>query len=55
MYFVIFSYPWHWGGVVDNKPVAAGLNAFGEHVLENMLDALLEHYPDEVGNRCIVI
>ncbi|XP_074640264.1 telomerase protein component 1-like isoform X2 [Tubulanus polymorphus] len=41
------GYPCQWGGVVDGKPITAGLEEFGRRALNNLWNAILKYYPDE--------
>ena len=43
-----FSYPCRWGGLVDGKPLVAGLEVFGSRALYNLWNAIQKHFPDEV-------
>ena len=43
-----FSYPCRWGGLVDGKPLVAGLEVFGSRALNNLWNAIQKHFPDEV-------
>ncbi|KAK3095524.1 hypothetical protein FSP39_015646 [Pinctada imbricata] len=40
-------YPCTWGGVVDGKPIVAGLDSFAVRVLNNLWTAIQQQYPDE--------
>ena len=42
------SYPCEWGGVLDGKPMVRSLEEFGGRVLNNLWNALLKEFPDEV-------
>ena len=44
-----YSYPAKWGGVVDNKPMAAGLAEFGLDVMHKMKTVISNDYPMEVS------
>ncbi|KAH9524948.1 hypothetical protein Btru_028330 [Bulinus truncatus] len=41
------GYPCHWGGCVDGKPIVAGLDQFGERVLNNLVNAVNKLYPQQ--------
>ncbi|XP_014669734.1 PREDICTED: telomerase protein component 1-like [Priapulus caudatus] len=41
------GYPCKWGGVVDGKPIVAGLELFGAEVLNNLWKAILDLCCDE--------
>ncbi|ELU05341.1 hypothetical protein CAPTEDRAFT_193037 [Capitella teleta] len=43
------NYPCRWGGVVDGKPIMAGLESFASRVLNNLWNALQKFYPVEDG------
>ena len=43
------NYPCPWGGVADGKPLVAGLEDFGQRVLNNLWNALQRDYIEEVG------
>ena len=47
--FLFPSYPCHWGGCVDAKPVVAGLEEFGARVLNTLLNAVKKMCPDDVS------
>jgi len=40
-----------WGGVVDNKPVAADLEAFGHMVIEDLWSSICKVFPEESVSR----
>ena len=42
------SYPCRWGGIVDGKPLVAGLESFGARALNNLWNSIIKHFPDEV-------
>ncbi|PVD30085.1 hypothetical protein C0Q70_09346 [Pomacea canaliculata] len=44
---VFDNYPCQWGGVVDKKPIVAGLEEFGQRALNNLWLAVQHLYPDE--------
>lgn len=44
---VFDNYPCHWGGLVDGKPLVAGLEVFGSRALNNFWNAIQKHFPDE--------
>ncbi|XP_053406458.1 telomerase protein component 1-like [Mercenaria mercenaria] len=44
---VFDNYPCHWGGVVDGKPIVAGLEQFGLRALNNLWNGIQKCYPDE--------
>ena len=43
-----YRYPCRWGGLVDGKPLVAGLESFGSRALNNLWNAIQKHFPDEV-------
>eukprot|EP01105_Mastigella_eilhardi_P008303 TRINITY_DN2021_c4_g2_i1.p1 TRINITY_DN2021_c4_g2~~TRINITY_DN2021_c4_g2_i1.p1 ORF type:complete len:1404 (-),score=366.79 TRINITY_DN2021_c4_g2_i1:51-4172(-) len=38
------NYPCLWKGMVDNKPMVAGLEQFGQHVLEFLWNSFVQHF-----------
>ncbi|XP_023230818.1 telomerase protein component 1-like [Centruroides sculpturatus] len=47
---VFNNYPCYWGGVVNDEPVVAGLEEFGQRVLENLWNSLCKYYKkDEIS------
>ena len=46
--FLPSRYPCRWGGVSGGKPVLAGLEQFGEELLENVWLQIDELFPAEV-------
>ena len=48
---VCVRYPCRWAGVVEGKPMVAGLEEFGARALNNLWNAIQKKYPDEVGVR----
>ena len=41
------NYPCKWLGVVDGKPMAGGLEDFGQRVLHNLWNAIQKDYPED--------
>ena len=48
---LVVQVPCQWGGVVDNKPMVAKLEEFGQRALNNLWLAIQKLYPDEVMIR----
>ena len=44
----IHRYPCEFGGVAEGRPVVNKLDMFGQRVINNLWNALLTHYPEEV-------
>ena len=55
MSHVCCSYPCHWGGVAEGKPIVAGLESFGQRVLANLSNAISVQYPTDVSVSVIII
>lgn len=41
----VFSYPANWGGVIDGKPMAGGLDDFAMRAVAMIKTAIIRDYP----------
>ncbi|ESN94362.1 hypothetical protein HELRODRAFT_164192 [Helobdella robusta] len=47
-YEVYDNYPCSWGGVKDGRPIVTNLEAFGNRVIDNLWNAILKTYPENL-------
>jgi len=51
----VYDYDAEWGGVVDGKPLASGLETFREKVLNDLWNAICKEFPEEEPKKLTLV